>query len=163
MRIDSSELEEIGLRTSASRRLRRLAFGLSFLPVLVSIGCSSAEPSVPPWKQVWTDNFNGPADVTNSTAAFTYSGSPQGLTATVSGVGSDQLTISSITYDGSAKADRSELGEVRPLRASEAEALHDAGIGRAGPTRTAGCRSPSPTVSARASRWTNCAPASRTR
>src|SRR5437588_7275088 len=42
--------------------------------------------------------------------------------------------------DGSAKADRSELGEVRPLRASEAEALHDAGIGRAGPTRTAGCR-----------------------
>src|SRR5207247_849817 len=48
--------------------------------------------------------FNGPADVTNSTAAFTYSGSPQGLTATVSGVGSDQLTINSITYDGSLTA-----------------------------------------------------------
>src|SRR2546425_4323571 len=48
--------------------------------------------------------FNGQTEVTNVTATFTYSGSPQGLTATVSGVGSDQLTISSITYDGSATA-----------------------------------------------------------
>src|SRR2546422_11399005 len=48
--------------------------------------------------------FNGQTDVTNATATFTYSGSPQGLTATVTGVGNDQLAISSITYDGSATA-----------------------------------------------------------
>src|SRR2546425_4012896 len=48
--------------------------------------------------------FNGQTDVTNSTATFTYSGSPQGLTATVSGVGNDPLTINSITYDGLATA-----------------------------------------------------------
>src|SRR2546426_608079 len=48
--------------------------------------------------------FNGQTDVTNATATFTYSGSPQGLTATVTGVGTDPLSISSITYDGSATA-----------------------------------------------------------
>src|SRR3989454_6543724 len=48
--------------------------------------------------------FNGQTDVTSGTATFTYSGSPQGLTATVTGVGNDQLAISSITYDGSATA-----------------------------------------------------------
>jgi len=55
----------MGLRTSASRRLRRLAAGLSFLPVLVSVACSSGSDSSaqpPPWKLVWADNFNGAAD-----------------------------------------------------------------------------------------------------
>src|SRR5207245_9221776 len=48
--------------------------------------------------------FNGQTDVTSGTATFTYSGSPQGLTATVTGVATDTLAISSITYDGSATA-----------------------------------------------------------
>jgi beta-glucanase (GH16 family) len=58
-------VEEIGLRTSASRRLRRLAAGLSFLAILVSVGCSSASDAPaqpPPWKLVWADDFNGPAN-----------------------------------------------------------------------------------------------------
>jgi beta-glucanase (GH16 family) len=48
----------------ASRRRLRLAAWLSVLPFLVITGCSSgANPaSAPPWKQVWADNFNGPAD-----------------------------------------------------------------------------------------------------
>src|SRR2546425_3817 len=57
--------------------------------------------------------FNGQTDVTSGTATFTYSGSPQGLTATVTGVGNDQLAISSITYDGSATAPTNVRSEER--------------------------------------------------
>src|SRR3989454_11389566 len=42
--------------------------------------------------------FNGQTDVTNSTATFTYSGSPQGLTATVDRNGKHLNTSHSITY-----------------------------------------------------------------
>ena len=45
--------------------MRRLAAGLGVLIVLVGLGCSSASDSTkptPPWKQVWADDFNGPAD-----------------------------------------------------------------------------------------------------
>ena len=47
-------------RTRGSNCLRRLAGGLGVLMVLASFSCSSA-PGSPPWKQVWSDNFNGPA------------------------------------------------------------------------------------------------------
>ena len=51
------------LHTGDSRRLRKLAAWLSVLPVLVIAGCSSATAPQPrPWKQVWADDFNGPAD-----------------------------------------------------------------------------------------------------
>jgi beta-glucanase (GH16 family) len=57
---------EAGLCTSTLQALRRLAAGLSVLLVLASVGCSSASGSssqaTPPWKQVWSDNFNGRAD-----------------------------------------------------------------------------------------------------
>jgi beta-glucanase (GH16 family) len=40
--------------------------GLSALMVLAGLSCSSAsgqqQNAAPPWKQVWTDSFNGPAD-----------------------------------------------------------------------------------------------------
>src|SRR5215472_12527678 len=51
------------LRTDDSRWLRLLAGGLVVLMVLVAAGCSSApraEPA-PPWRQMWADDFAGPA------------------------------------------------------------------------------------------------------
>lgn len=52
------------LRTRDSHRSRWLAAGLGALMVLVGVGCSSpaAPKPTPPWKQVWADNFNGPAN-----------------------------------------------------------------------------------------------------
>ncbi len=43
--------------------------------VLVSLGCSSSAStttSTPPWKQVWADNFNGPADGAVSTKYWDF-------------------------------------------------------------------------------------------
>jgi beta-glucanase (GH16 family) len=52
------------LRTSASIRWRWLAAGLGVIAVLASTSCSSgpAKAVTPPWKTIWADNFNGPAD-----------------------------------------------------------------------------------------------------
>jgi beta-glucanase (GH16 family) len=53
------------LRTGTSRWFRPLAAGLGVLTVFASTACSSGPGSPsqpPPWKQVWADNFNGPAD-----------------------------------------------------------------------------------------------------
>jgi beta-glucanase (GH16 family) len=57
--------------------LRRLAAWLGVLPVLVITGCSatsgsSSAPPAPPWKQVWADNFNGPADGGVDTSRWTF-------------------------------------------------------------------------------------------
>jgi len=48
--------------------------------------------------------LNGNTDVTGQTSTFTYNGGLQGLTATVTGAGSDSLSITSLTYDGSSIA-----------------------------------------------------------
>jgi beta-glucanase (GH16 family) len=57
--------------------LRRLAAALSVLPVLASVSCSSAadspsQPSPSPWKQVWADNFDGPANGSVNTANWGF-------------------------------------------------------------------------------------------
>jgi hypothetical protein len=58
--------------------LRWLAAGLSALIVL---GCSAASNSsssssssgqTPPWKQVWADNFSGPADGSVNTSYWDF-------------------------------------------------------------------------------------------
>jgi beta-glucanase (GH16 family) len=51
------------LRTRASRWWQLLAAGLGVITVLAGAGCSSTAPKpTSPWKQIWSDNFNGPAD-----------------------------------------------------------------------------------------------------
>src|SRR2546426_1345257 len=42
--------------------------------------------------------FNGQTDVTSGTATFTYSGSPQGLTATVTGVATSTVAHTTDTH-----------------------------------------------------------------
>jgi beta-glucanase (GH16 family) len=69
-------LEGARLSTGASRRPRRLAAGLSALLVLAGYGCSSSasdSPVQPPaWKQVWADNFDGPANSSVNTANWGF-------------------------------------------------------------------------------------------
>jgi beta-glucanase (GH16 family) len=69
-------LEETTLRTVASFRLRRVTAWLGILPVLVSVSCSSAagspESQSSPWKQVWADNFDGPANGSVNTAYWGF-------------------------------------------------------------------------------------------
>jgi len=71
----SGRLEGARLHTGASRRLRRLAAGLSVLPVLFTVSCSSAADSpaqTSSWKQVWADNFDGPANDSVNTAYWGF-------------------------------------------------------------------------------------------
>jgi beta-glucanase (GH16 family) len=49
------------------------AAGLGVLTVLASVGCSSTHAvTTPPWKPIWSDNFNGPADGSVNTNAWEF-------------------------------------------------------------------------------------------
>jgi len=73
---NADTLEGARLRTGASRRPRRLAAGLSVLLVLAGYGCSSSASDssapAPRWKQVWADNFDGPANGSVNTANWGF-------------------------------------------------------------------------------------------
>jgi len=62
------------LHPSASRWFRRLAAGLSAVTILSGVGCSSsaAPKPTPQWKQVWADNFDGPANSSISTRYWNF-------------------------------------------------------------------------------------------
>ena len=53
---------EARLRTGAARSPRLLIAGLGVFMVLTGLSCSATHAGIPPWKKVWSDTFNGPAD-----------------------------------------------------------------------------------------------------
>ena len=60
------------LRTGASRWRRLTAAWLGVLTVLTGAACSSSPAPTPPWKQIWSANFNGPADGSVNTKYWEY-------------------------------------------------------------------------------------------
>ena len=58
----------------APGRSRLLATGLGAVMILAGLGCSSARAGSPPppWKRVWSDDFNGPAGSSINTRYWKY-------------------------------------------------------------------------------------------
>lgn len=114
-----------GLRTSASRSLRLLATSLGVLLVMAGLGCSAASStptsaasssshphanSLPGWKEVWSDDFTGPADSSVNTSNWEF---VNGQGDNFFGTGEIETTTSSlynIHLDGHGDLDIIALG-----------------------------------------------------
>lgn len=107
------------LRTGASSWLRRLAAGLGAVMVLSGLGCSSpATPQPPsqpkaddtsqPWKQVWADNFSGPAGSSINTSYWKFD-TGRGVFGTGE-VETMTSSLSNIHVDGHGDVDLTVLG-----------------------------------------------------